>query len=162
MIKVNLWVDGSYLAKIDPERTYSGVVIASTSDEVVSVRRIITKDPDFVSMWNVGGELVAAYMGLLDACSVLKGHEAEVNIHHDYKGIKEHYIGEWRTDKKAGNAKYVSAMKQILKANPNISIKFTKVKAHSGIPMNELADRVAAGEVPNEYKGFEKECLYVN
>lgn len=57
-----------------------------------------------------------------------------------YKAIEAWVNGRWKC-KKEETAAYRNAMQNIIAEG--LAIRFVKVKAHSGIPGNELADSLA-------------------
>ena len=64
-------------------------------------------------------------------------------------------MGEWKA-KKEGTRKYAEDMQEFMK---NVNIRFVKVKAHSGIPGNELADALAKYEVGVSMTSAQKKMM---
>ena len=127
------FVDGSYN---DTSKTcgYGGFVV-----EADGTRHIIQgsdTDPGWASMHNVSGEIVGCMAAVAKA---LELGLSELHIYYDYTGIELFVDGTWEPTK-PGTIAYKSAMANAME---KIRISFHKVKAHTGIPGNELADRLA-------------------
>lgn len=58
---------------------------------------------------------------------------------YDYVGIEKWATGQWRTGKQV-SMDYVSYYAIL---SVDVDVSFTKVKAHSGVEYNELADKLA-------------------
>ncbi len=144
MRTVNLYVDGSY-RKSEPGITAGGAVVV-LCDTPVCCQRYLTRNPDFVRSWNVGGELLAAIFGLGLVTGLMKGERVKVAVYYDYMGIECLVQGNppWRA-KTVCAKQYVEAVITCRKQNPNLIIEYHKVKAHTGDRWNEAADRVANG-----------------
>lgn len=97
-------------------------------------------DPELAGMRNVAGEILGAWAAASHA--FLECFPA-LTILYDYQGVASWPMGEWKA-KKEGTRKYAEDMQEFMK---NVNIRFVKVKAHSGIPGNELADALAKYEV---------------
>ncbi|MDU3828142.1 MAG: RNase H family protein, partial [Peptostreptococcus sp.] len=62
-----------------------------------------------------------------------------LDLYFDYNGIEKWCTGEWKTNKE-GTKNY----KQFYDGIKNrLRVNFYKVKAHSGVDYNELADKLA-------------------
>ena len=148
---LDIYVDGSYFKKT-PNITFGGIIIVDNKkkNNVILIRRVETEYQNFVTMNNAGGEIVAALVGLIDACQICNGEKSTLNIYYDYTGVKSFLTGEYNA-KKDGNLQYIHAVRSVLSKNPNIELKFHKIKAHSGNKFNDLADTVAKGNNPNLY-----------
>lgn len=85
---------------------------------------------------NVTGEMLGAMYAVKTA--MLNGF-AGIEIRYDYQGIEKWVTGEWRS-KTELTMKYAKAMRDWGK---DISIRFTKVAAHTNVTYNELADKMA-------------------
>lgn len=130
------YVDGSFNAKT---RTYGyGVVIM---DEETSYEFFDSgNDKDMCSMQNVAGEILGAQRAITEAIALgLK----EINIYYDYQGIESWADGSWKRNKK-GTVKYYEFVQE---AKNLIKINFHKVKAHSGVTLNEKVDKLAKSAV---------------
>ena len=85
---------------------------------------------------NVTGEMLGAMYAVRFA--MLNGFQS-VEIRYDYQGIEKWVTGEWRS-KTELTGKYAASMREWGKS---ISIRFTKVAAHTNVTYNELADKMA-------------------
>lgn len=145
---LELYVDGSY-KNTEPNVT-KGAAIVLEDNKPLTCQRFITGKKEFVSMWNVGGELFATIGGLSLVKKVVDAKEKVlIKIYYDYTGINYFITGEWQA-KKLGAQVYVMSVRQLQKSIPNIKFEFHKVKAHTGVKWNELADSIANGEIPSE------------
>lgn len=85
---------------------------------------------------NVTGEMLGAMYAVRFA--MLNGFRC-VELRYDYQGIEKWVTGEWRSRTEL-TRKYAEAMREWGKS---ISLRFTKVTAHSNVKYNELADQMA-------------------
>ncbi len=85
---------------------------------------------------NVTGEMLGAMYAVKVA--MLNGFSS-VEIRYDYQGIEKWVTGEWRSRTEL-TRKYAVSMREWGKS---ISIRFTKVAAHTNVTYNELADKMA-------------------
>lgn len=158
---LDVYVDGSYFKKT-PHLTFGGIVIVDNKvkNNVISIRRVETDKPQFVSMNNAGGEVVASLVGIIDACQICNGEKSTLNIYYDYKGVRDFLTGDYNA-RKDGNLQYVHAVRSVLSKNPNVNLKFFKIKSHSGNKFNDLADTVAKGYEPNLYLDKKKDTIKI-
>lgn len=126
------YVDGSY----DVATGYyaSGAVIL-TGDEKVELSKLYT-DEAGGKLRNVAGEIKGAEL----AIEYCRKHGIDsVTIYHDYMGV-----GKWADDEWKANLEMTRAYNAyIRKARQSMSIRFIKVKGHSGDRYNDLADALA-------------------
>ena len=128
-----LWVDGACLQHTDALQfgwafaiRRNGVILHTAQGHAIPEEAVPHR--------NVGSELEATLQGL--RWCVEQGVE-EVIVHHDYAGIAHWCTGAWRA-KKAFTQAYVDTVRRF-----PLVVRFQKVLAHSGIPSNELVDRLA-------------------
>lgn len=160
-MKVDLYVDGSFYNS-QSDRTYGGfVVVNGDTNDIISCRRVTTYNPHFVKMRNAGGEVIAAMCGLADAYSVCIHNNCNiVEIFYDYRGIADFVTGVYNA-KQEGMKAYTTFVRLLMHKYSGVKLRFTKVKAHSNVLYNELADRVAKGETPSYYKAFQKSDIEI-
>lgn len=94
-------------------------------------------ESEMVKMRNVAGEIIGAIAAVELA---QKLGMKKLTIFHDYKGISEWVLGNWRCKKKE-TRRYAMAMWAAMEAG--LKIYFKHVKSHSGIEGNEEADQLA-------------------
>ena len=126
------YVDGSF----DKEKCVvgAGVVFCHNGEEVELTKA--TNNKVFTDYWNVAGELKASVVAIKHAIAL--GLD-KIEICHDYQGVSAWANGEWR----AKNILTQSYVEFITEKRAEIEIVFTKVKAHSGVRLNEKADQLA-------------------
>ena len=132
------FVDGSYNVKY-PNKVGSGIVLIN-NDSTIEEYSICKEDKELAQMRNVGGELRGCMIAIQMA--IEKGYK-DLIIHYDYMGIETWTNGSWRCKNKYTQMyrDYVNEMKKY------INIEFHKVKAHSNIEYNELADKLAKNSI---------------
>ena len=91
---------------------------------------------EMAQMRNVSGELKGAIEAIKLA---LDRNKKKLYLHYDYAGIEKWAKGEWKTNKK-GTKMYKDYYDKI---KDRLDIEFIKVKAHSGVELNEEADLLA-------------------
>ena len=88
---------------------------------------------DASELHNVAGEI----QGAMEATKWAIAHDEKIVICHDYIGLSEWALGNWKTNKKLTKA-YAEFMKPYLHL-----VTFKKVAGHTGVLGNELADKLA-------------------
>lgn len=125
----DIYVDGCFV-----DNNFGGAFIVFDGNKVVfKDSGKGTRGGDIISMRNVAGELSAT----MRAVAWLVNNQSTGTIHYDYLGIEYWVTGEWQA-KKLGTKRYVQFMKPYYDKG---IITFNKIKAHTGIFGNELADR---------------------
>ncbi|SUY46514.1 ribonuclease [Clostridium putrefaciens] len=145
------YVDGSYS---DLYNMYSYGVVILHKNEIVKFSGRDNNEVN-LSMRNVAGELLGAIEAIKWA---IKNNIKDIYIHYDYEGIEKWATGIWKTNKE-GTKSY----KQFIDSIKNdLSIRFIKVKAHSGVTYNEEADVLAKSEFDNINEDFKTEVNHLN
>lgn len=129
------YVDGSCVT--DGSRYSSGVVILDPDGCIKLLKSFSGNNPDYVSMRNVAGEVLAA------SCAIdyaLNNHVTRMMICYDYQGIEKWCTGEW-TARKAATQSYRDLY--ISATMTSVWIDFQKIKSHSNNFWNDVADRMA-------------------
>ncbi|API88962.1 MULTISPECIES: ribonuclease H1 domain-containing protein [Marinilactibacillus] len=130
---VTAYVDGSF-DKLNNRYSYGVVMLKNNT--VLATLNNADNDPKYVESFQIAGEC----FGSLNAVKWAKNNGyKKVVIHYDYLGIEMWATEKWRTNK-AVSKDYVAYFKQL---SQNIEVEFKKVKAHSGVEFNELADQLA-------------------
>ena len=132
------FVDGSYNVRTKVFGCGGFVVVEGKRYEI----KASDSDPEMATMRNVAGEILGARLAVEKA---LEMKLPSIIILYDYVGIEKWAKGEWKRNKK-GTKAYFEFMQE---NKTKIKIGFKKVTAHSGIPGNEEADRLAKEAVGN-------------
>lgn len=131
--QMTVYVDGSY-APFLPDRYAFGAVLLYGGKVETAKQCLI--DPENAQMRNVAGEVAGARY-VMETC-LLRGISSVV-IYYDYAGIENWCTGAWAANKpgtKALKAYYDSI-------HGKLSVRFRKVKSHTGVKYNEMADQLA-------------------
>lgn len=130
------YVDGSFSKSL---QNYSYGIVYVKDEKVVHAEKGVGNNPDAVSMYQIGGELLGAMRSLLYAKQA--GYK-NIVIFFDYKGVANHATGVWKRDNDFSE-NYYQWMQKFMKQNRDITISFCKVDAHTGDEFNEIADGLA-------------------
>ena len=112
----------------------SGVVIVD-GDEKYEYKHAGNRE-DYAQLHNVAGELEAAKFVMWYA---VDKKIKEITLFYDYQGIEAWAVGDWKA-----NLPYThDYVKFYNKAKTAVKVNFVKVKAHTGIELNEVVDKLA-------------------
>lgn len=127
------YVDGSFDKK---QKSYSYGVVLLEDGKLVAKLANSDNDPRYAASNQIAGECY----GCLNAIKWAINHSYDhITIFYDYVGIEKWAKKEWQA-KKVISQDYVRFYDRFAQ---NIEVDFVKVKAHSGVSMNELADQLA-------------------
>lgn len=130
------YVDGSKLG--DSEGYGSGIVLLDKDRNILAKHTVFGNSPEFVSEKQIAGEIEAALYALEFA---QKNNYKSIEIYYDYEGIKQWAEKTWKRN--SNSAIYYSERFDNIVKDANLSVHFSKVKAHTGDKFNEMADRLA-------------------
>ena len=112
----------------------SGVVIVD-GDEKYEYKHAGNRE-DYAQLHNVDGELEAAKFVMWYA---VDKKIKEITLFYDYQGIEAWAVGDWKA-----NLPYTQDyVKFYNKVKSAVKVNFVKVKAHTGIELNEVVDKLA-------------------
>ncbi len=129
---VTAYVDGSYSKELH-RYAYGCVILYQSQRHEFSGA---SENPDYLEMRNVAGEITASMKAV--EWAVANG-ASDIVLYYDYSGIEKWAKGDWKTNR-AGTREYRQFMDE---AGKKIAIHFQKVAAHTGVELNECADRLA-------------------
>ena len=135
---VYAFTDGSYniATKV---YGYGGFLHYSDSEEDIEIRGN-GDDPEEAESRNVSGEVHGAVAAMQKAVEL---GLTEMTLFYDYEGVEKWPLRMWKANKKISQF-YVAEYDKI---KDKLKVNFVHVKAHTGIPGNEAADRMAKAEV---------------
>lgn len=136
--EVYAFTDGSYniATKV---YGYGGFLHYSETEEDIEIRGN-DNDPEEAASRNVSGEVHGAVAAMKKAVEL---GLTEMTLFYDYEGVEKWPTGLWKANKKISKF-YVAEYNQL---KDKLKVNFVHVKAHTGIPGNEAADRMAKAEV---------------
>lgn len=132
-MRVDIYVDGSF----NPvsQQYGSGIVILQDGEKAQEFSVKGTEDY-FNKYHNVAGEVFATMLATRWVQDNIKDTH-DVHLYYDYEGIEKWPDGRW-----TANNMLSQSYRSHIQGLP-YKIKFHKVRAHTGDPMNELADKLA-------------------
>ncbi|MEG0249822.1 MAG: ribonuclease H family protein [Peptostreptococcus sp.] len=130
---IEAYVDGSFDTS---SQSYGSGGVLIKNGEIIDTFSKKGTNKENVSMRNVAGEIEAAMIAMQYCYD--NGYK-NLRIYFDYNGIEKWCTGDWKANK-IGTKKYKEFCDEMKK---NVNISFQKVKAHSGVEYNELADKLA-------------------
>lgn len=126
------YVDGSFEQSI---RKYAYGCVIVFQGKCVELSGV-GEEEGYLNMNNVAGELLGSIHAIQWA---IENHAKKVHIYHDYEGIARWANGDWN-----GNKEKTREYQQFIReSRKKIVITFTKVAAHTGVELNERADKLA-------------------
>ena len=144
---VYAYIDGSF------DRAYkiygSGVVIVDGGNKY-QFKHAGDKE-EYAELHNVAGEIEAAKFVMWYA---VDKKIPEITIFYDYEGIESWVTGEWKA-----NLDYTkNYVEYARRASTKVKLHFIKVRAHTGVELNELVDSLAKEAIEefkeNRYKKY--------
>lgn len=131
--ELEAYVDGSFDSTL---KIYGSGIVLVKNDRVIDKLAIIGQNEKYVESYQIAGEAFAAIEAMKWAID--KGY-ASIVIYYDYRGIEDWARGAWSTNKPVSK----DYKAEFDKLSKDIKVSFVKVKAHSGVTFNELADSLA-------------------
>lgn len=120
----------------------SGVVIVD-GDKKYEFKHAGNRE-DYAQLHNVAGELEAAKFVMWYA---VDKKIKEITLFYDYQGIEAWAVGDWKA-----NLPYTQDYVEFYnKVKAVVKVNFVKVKAHTGVELNEVVDKLAKDAI-EEFK----------
>jgi ribonuclease HI len=116
---------------------YGGFLHYSETEEDIPLRG--HGDGDYADSRNVAGEVFGAIAAMQQAVAL---GLSEMTLFYDYEGVAKWPTGVWKANKPISQ-RYVEEYRRL---SDKLTVDFRHVKAHTGIPGNELADQMAKEE----------------
>ena len=120
----------------------SGVVIVD-GDKKYEFKHAGNRE-DYAQLHNVAGELEAAKFVMWYA---VDKKIKDITLFYDYQGIESWAVGDWKA-----NLSYTQDYVEFYnKVKAVVKVNFVKVKAHTGVELNEVVDKLAKDAI-EEFK----------
>lgn len=133
LVEYEAYVDGSFDKN---KNIYGSGVVIIKNNEVIEKISFSGSDGKYIESYQIAGEVKAALWAMEWA---VNHNISSIAIYYDYEGIRSWALGEWKTNKAVSkDYKYKFDV-----LSRKIDVYFKKVKAHSGVYFNELADKLA-------------------
>lgn len=126
------YVDGSYN---EEKEIYGYGIYMIFNGQVIRLFKANNK-PEMKKLRNIAGEIQGVIVAIEKAISL---KATEITIFYDFEGVEKWLTGEW----KIRNSEIKKYFNYIQIAKQEISLKFKKIKSHSGIELHNRADRLA-------------------
>ncbi len=131
---VAIWVDGACIQHEDGSMKFGWAFVVVEEDDERARGSGNDIPQEARKHRNVAGEICA----VLQALSWCKAHGIRAaTIYYDYQGLASWVDGSWKTNT-PWTRQYAQAV-----WDSGLTLKWKKVRAHSGEPYNELADQLA-------------------
>lgn len=127
------YVDGSYDAE---NKIYGSGIVIVTEKYGIHKKMLANNDKDLAELRNVAGEIEAVKYVMNYAKEKMLN---DITIYYDYMGIEAWATGNWQANL-TYTKEYASFAKNIMR---DVKVYFKKVKAHSGVALNEEVDGLA-------------------
>lgn len=141
---VSIFVDGSY-NKFLQQIGYGILIInSSNKNDWIKINNKLTEKEfnQYKKHLNISGEII----GTLEAIKYCVNHNLnKIKIYYDYEGIEKWANNSWDA-KTPISLMYKQSLSELLKSF-DMSLMFQKVKAHSDIEYNDIADSLAKQSV---------------
>lgn len=154
MVVYNVFTDGSFG---NDGLVHGGIVFAGSDGNILSTVHVKTSKKDFVSMRNVGGEILASWSAIFSVVNSVKKKNEEAGLEtytlyltYDYEGVGKWLTGQWKANKKATQW-YVRTIKQLFSTVPNLELRLQWVKGHRDNRLNGIADAVSSYDMSGLY-----------
>ena len=146
MTKIQIYTDGSFNSDY---KMYAGACIVIKDNETIGQWQFASRKQEFLQSNNVAGEAVACVQGIRFALEMVP-EATELEVCYDLKHLGLWATREWKA--KAPVAKWmVQELDKIEQEYPDVTITYTKVKGHSGVPGNETVDELAYNALQEGY-----------
>ena len=129
--EITIFTDGSF-----KDGAYGWAYAIYDGDKLIHKTNGGGDEPELVKTRNVAGELKAV-MAAMVWCKKHLSDSNKVTVVYDYEGVENWVLGTWKAKNDITQA-YVKFMEPF-----RGNITFKKVRAHTGVEGNELADKLA-------------------